>query len=268
MLYHKLQQQWESRKYVVVGLDPDISLIPKFLKGKYKSPGRVFFEFNKEIIKHTKKKVLGYKLNSAFYEAHGADGIVALRKTILEIKKDKNSVVILDAKRGDVGNTSNFYFDFAFKYLSADAITLSPYMGLGSSSKFLRKGAIFLCKTSNKESGEFQDLKLGRKQLYLQVAENAEKVWNTNKNIMLVTGGTSPEAIKKVRQVAPNIPLLVPGIGKQGGNLKKVIQNAGHSFVICSSREIIYSGKSVDFAKKAEEKVDELSGEINKLINK
>lgn len=242
---------------VSVGLDSDASRLPE---------SHDQLSFNKAIIDATYDIVLAYKPNTAFYEAAGAEGIAALKATCDYIhEKDPELLILLDAKRGDIGNTNNGYVSFAYDYLEADAITLHPYLGQEALAPFLErtdKGSIVLCRTSNSGSGEFQD------DLFERVAGAVASEWNTNNNCLLVVGATYPEEIAKVREtVGDSMWLLVPGIGAQGGDLEATLTNglteAGDGLIINSSRDIIFSSSDSDFAEKAREKTKVLNEAIN-----
>lgn len=189
-------------------------------------------EFNKKIIDATYDLVCCYKPNSAFYEAHGANGIEQLKQTIAYIhEKDSDLPIILDAKRGDIGNTNTGYATYAFEYLGADAITVQPYMGGESLVSFFEhadKGVFVLCRTSNPGAGEFQDLVIASEErsnlkFYEHVAHQALS-WNKHNNVMLVIGATYPDELKQVRQIVGDMTILVPGIGAQGGDLQSSLQ--------------------------------------------
>lgn len=219
------------------------------------------FKFNKKIIEQTFDLVCTYKPNSAFYEAKGAKGIEELKKTFNYIQRKYPWIpLILDAKRADIGNTNAGYVKFVFKYLKADAITLHPYLGKEALQPFLEqkeKGCFILCKTSNPGAGEFQDMN----NLYLAVAQNVSKSWNTNKNCGLVVGATYPRDLAKVRKIAGNMPILVPGIGAQGGDLKTTLK-AG--LTKQKSGLIINSSRGIIFAENPRQAALNLRNEINK----
>ncbi len=269
--YQKLEKQWAKNKFLTVGLDSNYLLIPSSIKGK---KSERIFEFNKRIIDKTHNIVLGYKPNTAFYEAEGIDGIEALKKTISYVKKKyPDLLIILDAKRGDIGSTNEGYIKFAFEYLESDAITIHPYLGKEAIQNFLdlkEKGIIILIKTSNPGSGEFQNLKVGREDLYISIAKKAVKEWNKNKNIAFVVGATYPEELKQIRKIAPEIPFLIPGIGKQGGDLEKTIKfgegTKNPGMIINSSRDIIFASSGPDFADAARKKAIETNEEILKYL--
>lgn len=233
---NKLTAKWQEKKFVCVGLD----------KGDFK--------FDKNIIDATFDLVCAYKPQSAFYEAAGPAGWEDLKMTIDYIhQKDPNLPVILDAKRGDIGSTNEAYAKTIFDDLGADAVTVHPYLGKEALESFLKRTdkAIFvLVRTSNPGAGEFQDLEVytersrSGKLLYQLVAEHV-KSWNTIGNLAVVVGATYPEELKTVREIVGDMPILVPGIGTQGGDLEATIKNGLNSqkqgLIISSSRGIIFA---------------------------
>ena len=237
-----------SNSFLSVGLDPDLDLIPlKFRKSK--TP---LFDFNKYIIDETNEYVCAYKPNSAFYEAYLDKGIEQLKITTDYLQKNFPDIpIIIDAKRGDIGNTNKGYVKFALSEegLNSDAVTLHPYLGGETLQPFLElkaKGFFILCRTSNPESGEFQNLTLKNgKKLYQEVANKVVKVWNKNGNCMLVVGATYPKEIAQVRKIAKDIIFLIPGVGAQGGDLEKTVKAGrdpeGKGIIINSTREVIYN---------------------------
>lgn len=236
----------KNNSLVCVGLDPDLDKLPE----KFKSSNKPLFEFNKSIIDATHDLVCAYKPNSAFYEALGAEGIQQLKETCDYIKSNDPEIpILLDYKRGDIGNTNSKYAQFAFDYLGVDAITLQPYQGGAALRPYMDykdKGIFILAKTSNEGSDEFQNLKLDGRPLYEHVTETAMNKWNINGNIMLVAGATYPEELKKIREIAGDeTSILVPGIGAQGGDLEDMLKAGLNSeskgLIINSSRGIIYS---------------------------
>lgn len=251
-----------------VGLDPVLDKLPAHLQ----SVAAPFFEFNKAIIDATADLVCAYKPNSAFYEALGEAGEVQLRQTIEYIDTNYPHIpVILDAKRGDIGNTNDGYATAAFDHLKADAITLHPYLGHEALAPFLDrkdKGQIILCRTSNPGAGEFQDLLIDGMPLYQHVARQVSEVWNTNGNCLLVVGATYPEEMATVRQiVGSDMIFLVPGIGAQGGDITAVMQ-AGRgegidNLIINSARDIIYASSGEDFATAARDRAESTRNNIN-----
>lgn len=226
----KLTAKWNEDKFICVGLD----------KGE--------FEFDKNIIDQTADLVVAYKPQSAFYEANGVKGLADLKKTVDYIRqKDPNLPIILDAKRGDIGNTNKAYVKAIFDDLEVDAVTVHPYLGQESLQPFLQKadkGIIVLVRTSNPGAGEFQDLVIEGKPFYQVVAEHV-KNWNINNNLAVVVGATYPEELKIVRGIVGDMPILVPGIGAQGGDLTATLENGLNSkkqgLIISSSRNIIFS---------------------------
>lgn len=251
----------ENNSLVCIGLDPVLEKLPEEFKTKQKP----FFEFNKSIIDATHDLVCAYKPNSAFYEALGTEGIQQLQETCNYIKQNYPEIpVILDAKRGDIGNTNNGYIQFAFEYLGCDAITLHPYMGQDSLQPFMDrsdKGCIVLCQTSNEGAGEFQSLEAGGDKLYKTVAKAVAEKWNKNGNCLLVVGATHPEELEEVRKITgEEMTFLVPGIGAQGGDveatLKAGLNSSGNGLIINSSRAIIY-------AENPRQEAENLKNQIN-----
>ncbi len=247
---------------VCVGLDPDPRLMPE---------GITVFDFNRAIIDATADLVCAYKLNLAFYEALGAEGMDALKRTARHIPAGILSIG--DAKRGDIGNTAKAYAQAVFSILGFDATTVNPYLGFDSVEPFLQykdKGVFILCRTSNAGAIDFQSLRCeterGMRPLFQVVADKAEK-WNTIGNIGLVVGATYPEELKLIRDEHPNLPLLIPGIGAQGGELSLAVRygvNAdGEGAIINSSRQIIYASRDKDFAQAAEKAARTLRDQIN-----
>lgn len=216
------------------------------------------FDFNKKIIDQTFDLVCAYKPNSAFYEAEGAKGIEELKKTCDYLKKNHPEIVIiLDAKRADIGSTNEGYVKYAFDYLGVDAITLHPYLGSEAIKPFLErvdKSCIILVRTSNPGAGEFQDLKVGKKPLYQVVAEKVSKDWNKNDNCLMVTGATYPKELSEIRKLAPKTTFLVPGVGAQGGDLEATLRagltKKGDGLIINSSRGIIFANNPREEAIK------------------
>lgn len=259
----------KNNSLLCVGLDPDIKKLPKHLL-KTKDP---LFFFNKEIIDSTCDFVCAYKPNIAFYEAEGIDGLLQLKKTIEYLKLNYPQIpTILDAKRGDIGNTSAMYAKEIFDYFGFDSLTVNPYLGKDAVDPFLsygNKGTIILCRTSNKGAADFQDLILkDNTMLYEKIAEKIIEWDNSYHNCLMVVGATWPEELKKIRKIAKDMFFLVPGIGSQNGNLELTLKNGlreDHSgLIISSSRSIIYSSQNLDFASKARNKTKETRDLINK----
>jgi len=258
----------KNNSLVCVGLDPVIEKFPKHLLKK----ADPFFQFNKSIIDATNDLACAYKPNIAFYEAEGLKGLKSLEKTCHYLrKKHPKIIIVLDAKRADIDSTNLGYAKMAFNFLGVDAITLHPYLGREAISPFLKlkdKYFFVLCRTSNPGAKEFQDLKVNKgKKLYIYLAEQVVKKWNKNNNCGLVVGATYPRELKEVRQIANNLIFLIPGIGAQGGDLKKTIaaDNSGQ-YLINSSRGIIYASQKKDFAQAARKKTMLLKKTINNYL--
>jgi len=255
----------ENNSLLCVGLDTDGGKIPRFLLRESQNP---LFDFNKKIIDATKDLVCAYKLNMAFYEVAGIKGIEALEKTIQYIPH--NIFIILDGKRNDIGNTAQKYAQSLFDTLKADAVTINPYLGKDGVSPFLeyqQKCSFILCRTSNPSAGDFQDLVVSSTPLYQIVARKIRE-WDTNKNCGAVVGATYPEELKTVRSLlGDDIPILIPGVGKQGGDVEKTVRNGtnanGEMALINSSREIIFAGDKEDFAELARKKAESVRTTVN-----
>lgn len=243
----------QKKSFLCVGLDTDPQLIPKHL---HRFPDPVY-EFNRQIIDATKDFAVAYKPNLAFYEAQGISGWQSLEKTMLYLRSLKQPVfTIADAKRGDIGNTSNMYAKAFFEWLQFDAVTVAPYMGEDSVAPFLsyeNKWVILLALTSNKGSNDFQLQQTGNEKLYERVLQQSQQ-WGTPDNMMYVVGATHPDMFRSIRRHVPNHFLLVPGIGAQGGDLDGACQNGLNNeigLLINSSRQIIYASNDEDFAQAA-----------------
>ena len=242
-----------KKSFLCVGLDPDLEKIPKHLL-ETEDP---IFEFNKAIIDATLPYAIAYKPNIAFYESLGIYGWQALKKTIEYIPKEV--FTIADAKRGDIGNTSNKYAEAFFKKMRFDAITLSPYMGQDSVTPFLNhkdKWAILLASTSNVGALDFQELMIensGGQKVYEKVIEISSQ-WGSDQNLMYVVGATRVDTLTHIRKLVPDHFLLIPGVGAQGGDLDlvcKYAMNASGGLLINSARSIIYANSTTDFAHHA-----------------
>ncbi len=251
----------KNNSLLCIGLDIDLKRIPASLLNK----GDPIFDFNKAIIDSTKDLVCAYKPNIAFYEMYGIYGLQALIKTIEYIGGEVP--VILDAKRGDIGNTALAYAKAAFDVFKADAVTLNPYMGFDSIEPFLSykdKGLFILCLTSNPSSKDFQTE--GVEPLYKKVAKKV-KIWNNFGNCGIVVGATRPDELKEIRAILPDIPVLIPGIGAQGGDLAHSVRyganKRGERAIINSSRGIIFASSGEDFAGSARVAARKLKEEIN-----
>jgi orotidine-5'-phosphate decarboxylase len=261
----------KNNSLVCVGLDSDTGKLPERLKTGPKPQAT----FNKAIIYATQDLVCAYKPNIAFYEARGIEGIEDLKNTCDFLKAHYSEIpIILDAKRADIGNTNEGYASFMFDYLGADAVTLHPYLGREALKPFLDrkdKGCIILCRTSNPGAGELQDLKVdsGNQhiELYQHLAQKVAKDWNYNGNCALVVGATYPDELAIVRRLVGDMPLLIPGVGAQGGDVEKTVKagvdSKGKNAMINASRSIIFASSGADFAPKARLEASKLRDEIN-----
>jgi orotidine-5'-phosphate decarboxylase len=226
-----------------VGLDPDLAKLPKDL-----DEAQPLYAFDRRIVDATADIAAAYKPQIAFYSALGAEAeLVASIRYIRE--RAPAALVILDAKRGDIGNTAEAYAREAFDRYGADAVTVNPYMGEDSVRPFLARpdrAAILLCRTSNPGAEDFQDLLVDGQPLYRRVAQRAAAHWNTHGNLMLVVGATYPREMADLRMAHPEVPFLVPGIGAQGGDLDAILAAGldahGAGLLISSSRNIIFAG--------------------------
>jgi orotidine-5'-phosphate decarboxylase len=257
-----LNASQKNESWLCIGLDPDPELMP----------GVDVLQFNKAIIESTSDLVCAYKPNLAFYEALGTEGLAILEKTIKYVPGD--IPVIGDAKRGDIGNTARAYARALFSVLGFDAATVNPYLGFDSIEPFISyqdKGVFILCRTSNKGATDFQDLSTDGLPLYESVARKAQE-WNTYGNIGLVVGATYPEELNRVRSICPEMPLLIPGIGAQGGDLASAVgygvDARGEKAIINVSRQILYASKEKDFARAARTVAEKIRNQINDYRNK
>ena len=265
MFKDRLNQIIEKKNSLLcVGLDPDIELIPKFLL----QDSDPLFTFLKEIIEVTRDVAVAYKPNIAFYETLGISGWRLLEKVLEIIPSDV--LLIADAKRADIGNSSRKYAELFFHNYKFDAVTVSPYLGQDSIIPFMDfedRGVFVLCLTSNKGSLDFQYLNIDAEPLYLKIARRVTE-WNLRSgNCGLVVGATHPEDLGSIRDAAPGLPFLIPGIGAQGGNLKIAVQFGtnpdGDCALINAGRSILYASQEMDFAEAAEESAKNLNEQIN-----
>jgi orotidine-5'-phosphate decarboxylase len=252
----------QNNSLLCVGLDPDPGLMPDRVG---------IFEFNKEIIDATSDLVCSYKVNLAFYEYLDTDGLDALKRTIQYIPDD--IPIIGDAKRGDIGNTAKAYAKTIFDNFGFDATTVNPYLGFDSIEPFIEysdKGVFILCRTSNAGALDFQSLRIEEQgsyhHLFEMVALKAEE-WNKHDNIGLVVGATYPKELRLIRNNHPHMPLLIPGIGAQGGDVVSTVRygvdSQGEKAIISSSRQIIYASSEKDFAQVARRVALSLREQIN-----
>jgi orotidine-5'-phosphate decarboxylase len=265
--YKLIQQIQEKRTYLCVGLDTDITKIPKYLQ---QQPNAIV-AFNKAIIDATKDHCVSYKINTAFYEAMGVKGWAAMEETLHYIPN--THFKIADAKRGDIGNTSSQYAKAFFETLPFDAITVAPYMGEDSIRPFLEyedKCTIVLGLTSNQGATDFELQKIGEQYLYEKVLTTVSK-WGTPNNLMFVVGATQASELANIRKIVPEHFLLVPGVGFQGGSLKEVSaygMNKDCGLLINASRAIIYAGSNENFADDAKEIAMQYQNEMSGYLPK
>lgn len=258
-------QIFKKRSYLCVGLDTDITKIPKHLLSE---PDPVF-AFNKAIIDSTKDLCVAYKINTAFYEALGVKGWQAMEKTVRYI--GDGHFKIADAKRGDIGNTSDQYAKAFFEALPFDAITVAPYMGEDSVKPFLQhksKWAIVLGLTSNKGAADFEMQKMDDEFLYEKVVRTVS-AWGSVENLMFVVGATQAGEFINIRKLTPDHFYLVPGVGAQGGSLKEISEKAMTKecgILVNASRAIIYAGEKEDFAEKAKAIARQYQDEMSRYL--
>jgi orotidine-5'-phosphate decarboxylase len=262
----QLEGAWKKNDSLVcVGLDPEIERFPAHIR---KEPSPIF-QFNRSVIDATADLVCAYKPQFAHYAAYEAED--QLERTIEYIHRVHPGIpVILDAKRGDIGNTAERYAIEAFERYGADAVTVNPYLGGDSLEPFLRhaeRGVLILCRTSNPGAGDLQDLMIEGRPLYQVVAELAARRWNSRGNCLLVVGATYPRELAEVRALVGEMPLLVPGVGAQGGDVEQVVASgrtrSGTGLVISSSRAILYASAGEDFARAARAATASLREKIN-----
>jgi orotidine-5'-phosphate decarboxylase len=262
----QLQGAWaRNDSLVCVGLDPELERFPLQLAGQA-SP---IFQFNRAIIDATADLVCAYKPQFAHYAAYDAED--QLERTIEYIHQHHPGIpVILDSKRGDVGNTARRYAIEAFERYGADAVTVNPYLGTDSLEPFLAyedRGVIVLCRTSNPGAADLQDLDTGRGKLYEVVAQLAVSRWNSRGNCALVVGATYPHELAQVRALTGDMPFLVPGVGAQGGDVQAVVTNgqtaAGDGLMVSSSRAILYAASDDTWIEAARTATRTLRDHIN-----
>lgn len=252
---------FKRKSYLCVGLDSDIEKIPTHLK----SSTNPVLDFNKAIIDATRDFCVSYKINTAFYESLGAQGWEIMAKTVEYIGKDH--FVIADAKRGDIGNTSNQYAKAFFEQIPFDAVTVAPYMGEDSVKPFLsyeNKWAIVLGLTSNKGAADFELQNCGSELLYEKVLKTVSN-WGSPNNLMFVIGATQSDSFTHIRKICPNHFFLVPGVGAQGGSLEEISKKAmtkDVGLLVNVSRAIIFASDGVDFAAKAADVAREYQQEM------
>lgn len=269
MNYTQLFEQIKKKKsFLCVGLDSDIAKIPAHLL----TAGDPVFEFNKAIVDATAPFSIAYKPNIAFYESRGVEGWLSLEKTVNYIRANYPEIfIIADAKRGDIGNTSQMYAKAFLETLAFDAITVAPYMGEDSVTPFLQyegKWVILLALTSNKGAFDFQFFDSEGEKLYEKVLKKSQE-WGDKQNMMYVVGATKAEMLGGIRAIVPDHFLLVPGVGAQGGSLEEVAKygmNSHCGLIVNSSRGIIFADKTENFAVRAGEEARKLQQAMEHLL--
>ena len=264
----KLRNRWQQADSLLcVGLDPDPAKFPD----AYVDDGDALFGFCRDIVDATAEFACAFKPQIAYFAAHNG-GEAALQRLIAHINGAHPDVpVILDAKRGDIGSTAEQYAVEAFDRFGADAVTLNPYMGRDSAAPFLQRnerGCVFLCHTSNPGARDFQELLVDGAPLYQHVARTIASEWNADGNCALVVGATFPQELKLIRGIVGDMPLLIPGIGAQGGDVEATVRNGktadGIGLMINSSRGILYASSGAGYAEAAADAARDLRDAINR----
>lgn len=269
MTYDQLFEQIKKKKsFLCVGLDSDIAKIPSHLLEE-EDP---VFAFNKAIVDATAEVAIAYKPNIAFYESRGVEGWQSLERTMKYIKTTYPEIfTIADAKRGDIGNTSQMYAKAFLETLDFDAITVAPYMGEDSVTPFLQyegKWVVLLALTSNKGAFDFQFFEQEGERLYERVLRKSQE-WGNDRNMMYVVGATKADMLEGIRKIVPEHFLLVPGVGAQGGSLEEVARygmNNHCGLIVNSSRGIIFADKTENFARRAGEEARKLQADMERLL--
>jgi orotidine-5'-phosphate decarboxylase len=270
-----MRHQWDQRKLLCIGLDSDIRRLPASCAPDKDADQRLM-HFNEDIVEATYEFAAAYKLNTAFYEAIGSLGIKALAYTVELIQRRAPGIpVIVDAKRGDIGSTNERYAIALYEELHADAITVNPCSGGETLAPFLsrhEKGVFILSRTSNPGAGEFQDLMIEGRPLYLHVAASVADRWNEGGNCGIVAGATFGSELRQLRTLVGNLPILVPGIGSQGGDLLEVL-SAGYvhehvNLIVNASRSIIFASPGSDYRTAARSAAESIHDQIYSWISK
>jgi orotidine-5'-phosphate decarboxylase len=264
----KLRARWrDADSLLCVGLDPDPAKFPD----RFVDDPDALFAFCRDISDATAEYACAFKPQIAYFAAHN-DGEAQLQRLIAHLNGAHPDVpVILDAKRGDIGSTAEQYATEAFERFGADAVTLNPYMGRDSADPFLQyndRGCVFLCHTSNPGARDFQELLVDGAPLYQHIARTIAGEWNGDGNCALVVGATFPEELKVIRGIVGDMPLLIPGVGAQGGDVEAVVRNGrsadGTGLLINSSRGILYASSGAGYAEAAADAARELRDQINR----
>ena len=262
----RLERAWAAADSLLcVGLDPDPARLPPQLA----AASHPIFEFGRAIVDATADLVCAFKPQIAYYAAARAEA--QLEMTIAHIRRHYPGIpVILDAKRGDIGSTAEMYAKEAFERYQADAVTVNPYLGSDALQPFLDfqdKGVIVLCRTSNPGARDVQDIDSKGRRVYELVAEKAARDWNASGNVLLVVGATYPEELARIRAIVGDMPILVPGVGAQGGDVAAVIASGatvdGTGLIISTSRAVLYAGSGADYAAAARAAAQKLRDAIN-----
>ncbi len=260
----------QQNSLLCVGLDPEPERFPAHLRNM--SPAQAVTQFCQAIVEATAPYVCAYKPNLAFFEVLGPDGMYVFQEVLRAIPA--HIPVIVDAKRGDLGNTARNYAATVFDVYGCDAVTVNPYLGYDSVAPFLvyhEKGVIFLCRTSNPSARDFQDLLVHDEErqvrpLYEVVAQRVQS-WNKAGNCGLVVGATYPQELRTIRSMCPGMPILIPGVGAQGGDLEASVlagvDVSGEKAIIAVSRSVLYAGEGTDYATDAANEARVLRNRIN-----
>jgi orotidine-5'-phosphate decarboxylase len=275
----RLRRAWQTQNSLLcVGLDPEWNRLPECITAGAIEPeakARAVAEFSRRIVDAVQPYVCAFKPQYAFYGSLGPAGIRALEDTVRYIRaRAPHALVILDAKRADIGNTSRMYAVEAFDVIGADAVTVNPYMGGDALAPFLERadrGVAVLCRTSNPGAAQLQDLWVrtdrGEARLYQVVARLVAEEWNANGNCALVVGATAPAQVAEVRAIAPDVPLLLPGIGAQGGDLAASVaaglDSSGAGLIVNVSRAVLYASSGEQFAEAAAAAARSFTDQIN-----
>jgi len=262
-----IARRWLQGTQVCIGLDPFVDRLPTHFQLQ---PDGIL-AFNRAIIDATADIACCFKPQFAHFAAEQAED--QLKASIAYIKSHYPDIpVILDSKRGDIGSTAAMYAREAFEHYGADALTVNPYMGSDTVlpfAKYRDKGVILLCRTSNPSAAEFQNLLIDGEPLYIHVARRAQQHWNANGNIALVVGATAADELARIRDVAPDLPFLVPGIGAQGGDLAATVRHgqtaSGKGLMINASRSILYASNGSNFAEAARAEAIRLRDQIQAM---
>jgi orotidine-5'-phosphate decarboxylase len=265
----KIEAAWKhAGASLCVGLDPIISRMPR----RFAEAPRPVLAFNRHVIDLVADRVCAFKPQFAHHAALAAEADLA--ETIDYIReRAPHALVILDAKRGDIGSTAEMYAKEAFDRYGADAVTVNPFMGDDSVLPFLDRAdraAVVLCRTTNPDSARYQRLPVEGRPLFVTIAERAESVWNARRNVMLVVGAALPEDIAVVRAAAPSLAFLVPGVGEQGGSAQEVIRRGawpdGRGLIVSASRSILYAGDDQAILAAVEATRDQLHAGLSRPV--